>query len=266
MGFSCCEAAPGVRHIGDGLGNFCTLLTGTRRAVLFDTMMGLGDLRGFVESLCPLPLTVICSHGHFDHVGGSRQFGAVGLHPADLPLLALGPGQIPVLERTLERPLDGMEDSFRPERFRPVLPGRVLDLGGMTAEVVDLSGHTPGSIGLLCRERRLLLVGDGLSPQMCLLFPESLPLDHYARLLDRAEGLSFDRFLAAHFSAPFSKDSLDRFRDCIPLVGKGHGMDYVFGPLPYIRGQVYVSRTREPETGQLICLIVKPGTPPLGGG
>ena len=266
MEFSCCEIAPGVRHIGDGAGNFCTLLTGSRGAVLFDTMTGLGDLRGFLQALSPMVPTVVNSHGHFDHVGGNLQFDAAYLHPADLPLLEAGRGQIPVLEQTLGRELSGMARSFSPERYRAIQPGGVLDLGGLTAEVVDLSGHTPGSTGLLCRELGLLLAGDALSPQMCLLFPESLSLEHYARMLDRVEGLPFDRFLSGHFGFPFSKHVIQRFRRCIPLVGNQRGMDYAFGPLPYIKGQVYVSETRNPELGQPVCLIVKPGTPSLRGG
>lgn len=263
MGFSYKEIAPGVRQIGDGQGNFCTLLTGTHGAVLFDTMTGLGDLRGFVSSLSPVEPTVVVSHGHFDHVGGVRQFDPVYMGGADLPLLDVGRSQIPILERTLGRELSEMVDSFRPERYRPLCPGTVLDLGGMTVEAVELSGHTPGSIGLLCRELRLLLAGDALSPQACILFPESLPLEHYARLLDRAAELPFDHFLSAHFDFLFPKHILENFRRCIPLVGRKRGMEYEFGPLPHIKGRLYVGELQNQETSQLICLIVKPDTPPL---
>lgn len=263
MEFSWKEIAPGVGQIGDGQGNFCTLLTGSRGAVLFDTMVGLGDLKGFVGRLCPVEPMVIASHGHFDHIGGARQFSAVSMNPEDLPLLEVGRGQIPVLEQTLGRSLDGLEESFRPERYRPIRPGQVLDLGGLTVEVVDLSGHTPGSIGLLCREPRLLLAGDALSPQACILFPESLSLGHYARMLDRAERLPFDRFLSAHFDTAFPRHIIQRFRQCVSLVGKKRGMEYEFGPLPYIKGRLYVGELQNQEIGQLICLITKPDTPPL---
>lgn len=263
MEFSCKEIAPGVRQIGDGQDNFCTLLTGSRGAVLFDTMVGLGDLNAFLKELCPMEPMVIVSHGHFDHVGGGRQFPTIFMSPEDFPLLEVGRTQIPVLEQTLGRDLSGMEESFRPERYQPILPRQVLDLGGMTVEVVELSGHTPGSIGLLCRELRLLLAGDALSPQACILFPESLPLEHYAQMLERAAQLPFDRFLSAHFDIPFPKHIIQNFRRCISLVGKKRGMEYAFGPLPHIQGRLYVGELRNQETGQLICLITKPDTPPL---
>lgn len=257
MEFSCKEIAPGVRHIGDGEGNFCTLLTGSQGAVLFDTMTGLGDLKGFAKKLCPMDPMVIVSHGHFDHVGGARQFPSVYINQADLPLLEVGRKQVPVLEQTLRRDLSGMTESFSPERYQPIRPGQVLELGGMTVEVVGLSGHTPGSIGLLCRELRLLLAGDALSPQACIFFPESLPLSHYAQMLEQAEALPFDRFLSAHFDILFSKHMIREFSRCVSMVGKKRGIEYSFGPLPYIKGRAYVGEARNREIGQPICLITK---------
>lgn len=260
MEFSCKGIMPGVRQIGEGGGNFCTLLTGSQGAILFDTMTGLGDLKGFVKELCPVDPMVIVSHGHFDHVGGCRQFSGVYINQADLPLLEVGRKQIPVLEQTLNRDLSGMEQSFQPERYQPIRPGQVLELGGMTVEVVELSGHTPGSIGLLCRELRLLLAGDALSPQACILFPESLPLSHYAQMLKRAEELPFDQFLSAHFDVLFPKHMIQNFSRCVSMVGKRRGLEYAFGPLPYIKGQAYVGEARNREIGQPICLITKPDT------
>ena len=41
-------------------------------------------------------------------------------------------------------------------------------------------------------------------------------------------------------------------------------MEYSFGPLPHIKGRLYVGEVRNQEIGQLICLITKPDTPPPG--
>src|ERR1043166_7050777 len=50
------------------------LITGERSAVLFDTGMGIGDMRRVMSELTKLPIAVLNSHTHFDHVGGNWQF------------------------------------------------------------------------------------------------------------------------------------------------------------------------------------------------
>ena len=50
------------------------LLEGEEKAMLIDTGMGIGDLRGAVEMITDKPLVVVHSHGHIDHTGNSRQF------------------------------------------------------------------------------------------------------------------------------------------------------------------------------------------------
>lgn len=52
----------------------------------------------------------------------------------------------------------------------------MFDLDGNKLEVVDLQGHTPGSIGLLDREARLLYSGDGLNPHLWMQLAHSLPI------------------------------------------------------------------------------------------
>lgn len=251
------QVADGVCHIGDGRGNFCTLLMGETGAVLYDTMMGLEDLRGYVAGLTEFEPIVVNSHCHFDHVGGNYQFDRVYMGEADFPLLDVGLGHIPILEQTTGLSLPHLQDSFAgKERVSAMVPGTVLDLGGLTLEVLALPGHTPGSLGLLCRERRLLLAGDAISPQACLFFPESSLAD-YAGTLDNLKSAPFDTFLLAHFDILFPKTMLDRFSACLDLVGRAKSREYVFPSIPSLRGRMYVLDLMDAHTGELIGIFTK---------
>ncbi|MGA8530754.1 MAG: MBL fold metallo-hydrolase, partial [Acidobacteriaceae bacterium] len=53
------------------------LIVGSARAMLFDTGMGIGDLKGVTAELTRLPVVVLNSHTHDDHVGDNWQFATV---------------------------------------------------------------------------------------------------------------------------------------------------------------------------------------------
>src|SRR5258708_9645465 len=47
------------------------LIVGVKKALLFDTGMGISDIKKVVEHLTKLPIIVLNSHTHDDHVGGN---------------------------------------------------------------------------------------------------------------------------------------------------------------------------------------------------
>src|SRR5579864_7501914 len=53
------------------------LIAGEKKALLFDTGMGISDIKKAVEELTKLPILVLNSHTHDDHVGGNWEFGTV---------------------------------------------------------------------------------------------------------------------------------------------------------------------------------------------
>ena len=45
-----------------------------------------------------------------------------------------------------------------------------FDLGNLVGKIINLPGHTKGSIGIYFPKLKLILAGDALSPIMCLIF------------------------------------------------------------------------------------------------
>jgi glyoxylase-like metal-dependent hydrolase (beta-lactamase superfamily II) len=87
--FTVTRLRPHIYQLQNSVGNCATLVLGREKALLFDTMTGLGDLKAQVRELTDLPLTVVNSHGHFDHVGGNWQFECVYLSRIDWPLMEM---------------------------------------------------------------------------------------------------------------------------------------------------------------------------------
>jgi Metallo-beta-lactamase superfamily len=53
------------------------LIVGERRALLFDTGLGVASIRAVIAQLTELPVTVLNSHTHFDHTGGNAEFSDI---------------------------------------------------------------------------------------------------------------------------------------------------------------------------------------------
>lgn len=181
---------------------------GDEKALLIDTGWGVGELPALVASLTPLPLLVVNTHGHPDHTSGNGQFRKVHIHAADRHMVEA----VPTVEqrRQMAAHLPGpLPPDFNVETWNTAGPkvlvsirdGHVFDLGGRTLEVIELAGHSPGSICLLDREGRLLWTGDSIhSHGIWLQLEDSLPLHEFRDNLQRVQDMSaaFDVLLPAH--------------------------------------------------------------------
>jgi glyoxylase-like metal-dependent hydrolase (beta-lactamase superfamily II) len=146
------------------------LIVGRRGALLFDTGLGMGDIKSVVRQLTKLPITVLNSHTHYDHVGGNHQFEIVigrnlpftvsnsrGKTNAEVGEYALGDW----VWKTYPPRFNAKTYAIKPWEFsRWVTQGQFIDLGGVSLEVVYAPGHAPDSIVLVDHARRLMFTGD----------------------------------------------------------------------------------------------------------
>ncbi len=196
------------------------LVTGGDRAMLVDTGMGIGNLAGVVRTLTKLPFTVVNTHGHPDHAGGNPAFSDVWLHPGDdqiMPVMCsdeyrLRDARAVLGEQALsEQGIATVLVPYKPYPVHPMHAGDVFDLGGRQFEVLEIPGHTPGSIGLLCKKERLLFSGDSIVATPVWMYLEhSLPLRTYLDALTRIAE-KYDRLEAiypGHQPTPLGHDHL----------------------------------------------------------
>lgn len=173
------------------------LIIGSKRAILFDSGLGVARIGEVVGRLTALPVTVINSHTHFDHVGGNGEFQDV--RNLDEPYsLANSRGDVSkTLAAYASRALDedhvcgGLPAGVTSRAY--VIPtwrisahirnGEVLDLGDRRLEVLNTPGHTPDSISLVDRANGLLFTGDTYySGEIYLWAPETSVTEYTASI------------------------------------------------------------------------------------
>jgi len=152
------------------------LILGNERAVLLDTGMGIGNIQTEVERLTDLPVIVVVSHGHYDHIGDNHRFREGWAFDNDIEVARIEQGKTreacveymePGLYLELPPGFDPATYEIRPSRVtRRLQHLEVIDLGGRSLTVHHTPGHTKGSICLMDSRDNLLFTGDTFYPGM----------------------------------------------------------------------------------------------------
>ena len=189
------------------------LIVGTKQALMFDTGIGVVPMRPVVEQLTKLPVTVVNSHSHYDHVGGNHEFDRV--LSMDTPFTRM---------KMLGRPHAGLASEVAASSFchgaptgldtaafgsRPwkasgvIRDGTRIDLGGRVVEIIGAPGHTPDGAALLDRANGLLFTGDNFYDSTIWLYATETNLDDYLASMGKFVALApaLKQILPAHNTA-----------------------------------------------------------------
>jgi glyoxylase-like metal-dependent hydrolase (beta-lactamase superfamily II) len=175
------------------------LIVGHKQAVLFDTGMGISDIRKVVSKLTTRPVVVLNSHTHDDHVGGNWQFAFVyGMDTNFTRINARGSREDAQAEITPDQICGELPKGFDPKTYvtkpwkisRMIHDGFKIDLGGRTLEFLSTPGHTPDAISLLDGANGLLFTGDTYYPAPIWLFHPETDLDAYVASVKRLAALA----------------------------------------------------------------------------
>ena len=154
------------------------LVVGSEGALLIDTAFGEADLPVLIAKITELPVEVVTTHFHGDHTGGHKFFKRFHMHPKDIALL----------------------DPPLPQEAVPVAEGFVFNLGDRALEVLELPGHTPGSIALLDRKHKIIFTGDMVSSGGIFMVDGQCDFDAFMESMEKLAALDgeVDLILACH--------------------------------------------------------------------
>ena len=179
----------------------------TGEALLVDPAYGIDELMGLLAEDDMVPVGVLASHYHADHIGGDLggypiEGIAALLELVDIPI-HVNSHEVPWIERTT-----GVTSSLRAHDS-----GDVIKVGEIEVELVHTPGHTPGSQCFLTEGH--LLAGDTLFLEGCgrTDLPGSDPGEMYETLTKRLSNVPDDTVLfPGHLYSAESSQSMGQTR------------------------------------------------------
>ena len=171
------EVLPGVRMIRDSDNDKMFLVKGSNKFVLIDSGQGRGELARYLSQYTGgLPIEVIFTHNHGDHIGQADQFVRRSAEQ-------IGEADLAGLQQLLKT--RGIPDEVIAQHVSAVHNGDRIDLGDRALVVYDVPGHTPGSLVVFDERNGYLFTGDSYGsnsptiPDALWMQWSQLPLDGY---------------------------------------------------------------------------------------
>ena len=160
------------------------LVCGSQRALLFDLSLEEERLFAYASRLAGLPVQLVLSHAHVDHIYHLSKQPEVWIHPDDVGLLRKG--------SIFQKPI-------RPcPRLHFLRDGDTIDLGDRELTVFHIPGHTDGSILLWDAKTGTLLSGDTVARRLLYGLHSFVPFPDFCRSIEKLKHLPIRKIYSAH--------------------------------------------------------------------
>ena len=166
------------------------LLLGATKAALIDTGLGIDNMKRITDQLTTLPIDVITTHVHSDHIGSHGEYTRIFVHEDEESwlingIVGLSLEQIranTARDITIPTPKGFSPDTYTPFTGKPtglLKDGDVLDLGNRKLIVYHTPGHSPGHISIFDETKGYLFTGDLLYDEtpVYAFYPTTNPID-----------------------------------------------------------------------------------------
>lgn len=171
------------------------LLVGEERALLFDTGMGIGDILEEVKRITKLPVMVIDSHCHPDHMGGNWQFTSILGIRSEFSKNSSKHGYSKTEIQKYYQANNSIK-SFQIAKY--VKDGDLINMAPFSFEIIQTPGHTPDSICLYEKNFKILLTGDSVYRGPIYLFLKESNFYDYKKSIKKLSKLDIKTILPGH--------------------------------------------------------------------
>lgn len=211
------------------------LLLGNAYALLIDTGLGIGNIKNVVVTITDLPVKVVTTHVHWDHIGGHKLFDDISVHKDDSGWLENG---LPIPDAAVKKSVIKEKFTVDPPKEFDInkyavyrgKPGRILkdndviDIGSRKLKVIHTPGHSPGHICLFEEDRGYLFTGDLVYKGTLYAFYPSTDPVKFKNSIDKISSLkNIKRILPGHNDLNVPVSMIDEIKDAFEYMEK-HGL------------------------------------------
>ncbi|MCH7321530.1 MBL fold metallo-hydrolase [Solibacillus sp. MA9] len=201
------------------------LLLGDSKAALIDTGLGIDSMKRVTDQLTTLPIDVITTHVHSDHIGSHGEYTRIFVHEDEESWLTNGIVGLSIEQIRANTARDitiPIPNSFNPDTYTPftgrptglLKHGDVFDLGNRKLIIYHTPGHSPGHITIFDETKGYLFTGDLLYDETPIyaFYPTTNPVDLVNSLEKIAKIPNINMIYGSHNSLGITPDILNEVK------------------------------------------------------
>lgn len=205
----------------------CYLLLGLKIALLIDTGLGVSNIKNIVDTITDLPVKVVTTHVHWDHIGGHQYFSDISVYETEKSWIQEKfPLPLSVVKNNLtckpcDFPVDFNINSYQiyQGRIANILHDNdVIDLGDRLVKVIHTSGHSPGHCCFYEPKRKYLYSGDLIYKGCLDIYYPTTDIFDFWNSIKKIQSLDVTKILPAHHSLDITIDIIDRIADAFETL------------------------------------------------
>lgn len=224
------------------------LLVGKEKAALIDTGLGIDSIKRVTDQLTDLPIVVITTHVHADHIGSHGEFENIYVHEEDADWLINGIKGLSIeqIRKDIGRDITlPVPETFNPNTYQPyqgqptglLQEGDGIDIGDRKLTIYHTPGHSPGHISVFDTRKGYLFTGDLLYDKtpVYAFYPTTNPVDLVHSLEKIAEIPHVTKVFGSHNTLGLEPEILQEVKGAVrelrekDLVKHGTGIHKFIG-------------------------------------
>lgn len=233
-----------IKYYWLGMANvYCFLILGQEKALMIDTCYSTTHALEYARTVTDLPIEVVNTHGHFDHIGGDGDFEKVYLNEKDIDI-AKEHSDYGLLSKMMQHFKEKnrmvglllkfkkysipLENSLHidPVEYYPLPQEGYFELGSRKISIIETPGHTQGSICLMDEKTGYFFVGDMACEEGVLLgFEHSTTVKEYLASIHKMKEYYLQKkgkkIIPSHHALPARDDIFERYEEICEKIISG---------------------------------------------